>query len=373
MVPPPAGSCPASAVELSRAAPLYWLGVFPLVRRERRRCTRRAKQIPDPALRQLALSTIEQERGNVEGASAYATLAAHKHRSDVVRALSVFQIIYDYVDTLAEQDATDPVSNGLRLHLALRLALDPAAAHPDYYAHHPQGCDGGYLRELVERCRASFGALPSPNAVRDPALLAVHRIGIFQSLNHSYHTASRDVLARWALRQTASYCGLHWWESAAATASSLTVFALIASSSHTGLQTSAAWNIYRAYYPWIGALHVLLDSLLDFEEDLAAGRHSLIQHYRSPQEAAQRIGAIAAEAARRAQALPWGMRHRMILAAMTSFYLSAAPPHSPYARLARPLVLAAMGQLARPTMLIMSARRKAAQLKPPAGAPRARA
>lgn len=385
MVPPPAGSCLAPALEFSCLAPLYWTRVFPLVFRERRRWQERAGQIPDQVLRRLALSTIEQEHGNVEGASAFATLATARHRRDVVRALSGFQIIYDYVDTLVEQEASDPVNNGLRLHLALHVALDPVAEHPDYYAYHPTNGDGGYLRELVERSRESFARLPSRNAVREPLLLATHRIGVFQSLNHNPgprathvprqrpngNASSQGALARWASSQTASCCGFRWWESAAATASSLTAFALIAASSRPGLPSSAAWRINRAYYPWIGALHVLLDSLLDREDDLATGRHSLIQRYRTPQEAAQRIGAIAAEAARRAQRLPDGMRHRMILAAMTSFYLSAASPSSPYVRLIAPRVLAAMGELARPTMLVMRARRRAAQLSSAVGSPAA--
>jgi tetraprenyl-beta-curcumene synthase len=369
MVPPAAGSALASAATLTRAASQYWLGVFPLVRRERRRWTRRAEQIPNPALRQLAVGALQQESGNVEGASAFATLVPHGHRSQAIRALSTFQVIYDYVDTLVEQQAPDPVGNGLMLHLALRVALDaarahPDCAHPDYYIYSPQKCDGGYLRELVEGCQSSFNALPCYQAVRAPIVLAVDRMVIFQSLNHSPRPGSQEHLADWALSQTSSRCGLRWWESAAATASSLTAFALIVASSRSGLRASSAWTVHNAYYPWVGALHVLLDSLLDQREDLAAGRHSLIQHYGSPLEAAQRMGAIAREAAHRTQQLPNGRHHRLILAAMTSFYLSAAPPASPYVRLIRPAVLRAMGELARPTMLIMRARHRAAQLRP---------
>jgi tetraprenyl-beta-curcumene synthase len=372
MAPSPAGSRLAATFELSRVAPLYWLCVFPLVRREQRLWSRRAARIPDHALRELALRTIAEERGNAEGAGAFATQTGHEHRHEAVRALSAFQLIYDYVDTLAEQPATDAVSNGLRLHLALCSALDSRAAHPDYYAHHPNRCDGGYLRELVERCRASIAALPSRQAVSAPALLAVRRMRIFQSLNHSTRVEARAVLASWAARQTTARCGLRWWESAAATASSVTVFALIAAGSHRGLPASAAWEIHRAYFPWVGALHVLLDSLLDHEEDLATGRHSLLGHYRSPQEAAQRIGAIAVQAARSVQALPGGMRHSAILTAMASFYLSACSPDSPHARHVRPQVLAAMGALAGPTMSIMRVRRRTAQLRPSAWVERGR-
>src|SRR5690349_14179400 len=96
---PPAGSLRAAA-HLLRAARLYWLTLFPQVCRERRRWAWRARQIPAETLRELALTTIEQERGNVEGACAFTILAATSHRIDVLRTLVTFQIIYDYVDTL---------------------------------------------------------------------------------------------------------------------------------------------------------------------------------------------------------------------------------------------------------------------------------
>jgi tetraprenyl-beta-curcumene synthase len=141
------------------------------------------------------------------------------------------------------------------------------------------------------------------------------------------------------------------------------VFALIACAADTPLQVSDVTALTLAYFPWIGALHTLLDSLIDESEDLHTGHRSLLDYYRCPREAAQRIGAIASEAADCARSLPKSVRHRMILAAMTSFYLSSTPADSPYAALVRSDVLASMGELARPTMLIMRARRNAAELK----------
>jgi tetraprenyl-beta-curcumene synthase len=363
MVSTIAGSRAARPHDLTRAAALYWLGVFPRVRSEQRSWAARASHIPDRQLRELALSTIFEERGNVEGASAFAVLAARARRTEVVRILSAFQIIYDYVDTLVEQDAPSPVRNGLMLHRALCVALSPASAHSDYYQHHPNDSDGGYLRELVEQCASCLSLLPSSAAMRAPAALATRRMQVFQALNHSPSQRAHTALARWALAQTTSHPDLHWWESAAATASSLSVFALIAAGSHAGLREGTAWQIYRAYHPWIGALHVLLDSMLDHEQDLDAGRHSLIEHYRSPQQAAERLGAIARVAAHRAQALPDGRRHHMILAAMASFYLSATPTRLPHAALVRRAVLDAVGAPAQPTMLIMRVRAAAQRIR----------
>ena len=113
-----------------------------------------------------------------------------------------------------------------------------------------------------------------------------------------------------------------------------------------------------AYFPWVGALHSLLDSLADRVEDLATGKRGLIDYYHSPDEAADRIATIANEAMSQVSELPGGHSHTLIVAAMTSFYLcDLSMSSSPHARLATPAVLEAMGRLARPTMLILSARR----------------
>src|ERR1700734_3798639 len=99
----------AMASVFAGAASRYWLGVFPLLTREMRHWHERARAIPDPVLRRLALITQETEQGNLEGAAAFAVLAPRAHRARVVRAVVAFQAVYDYVDTLAEQPCEDPV------------------------------------------------------------------------------------------------------------------------------------------------------------------------------------------------------------------------------------------------------------------------
>jgi tetraprenyl-beta-curcumene synthase len=153
---------------------------------------------------------------------------------------------------------------------------------------------------------------------------------------------------------------LRWWETGAGAGSTLDLFALIAAAADPALDPGVARALGSAYFPWVGALHSLLDSLADREEDLATGRRGLIDYYRSPEEAADRIATIATEAMGQVRELPGGHSHTLIVAAMTSFYLcDLSMSSSPHARLAMPAVLEAMGALARPTMLILSARRAA--------------
>jgi tetraprenyl-beta-curcumene synthase len=353
-----------SRLELAQAftgaAGRYWLGVFPQVGRELRHWQRRAQQIPDPALRRLALLTQRAERGNLEGAAAFAVLAPRSARTSVVRAAVAFQATYDYIDTLAEQPCSDPTANGAQLHLALLTALQPQAVHRDYYKHHPASQDDGYIRNLIDTCRGALQALPSYDVVAEGVLRAARRMTCYQALNHN---PTQGPLALWASRVTPRGSGLRWWETAAGTASSLGVFALFAAASQPLLGSAETRALEAAYFPWIGALHVLLDSLIDRAGDLQSGQHSLVDHYASPEEAAARLSAIAGRAVRATEPLSQSVQHATILAAMTSFYLSAPEASAPPTQLVAERVLETMGTLATPTMLVLRGRRTAESLR----------
>ena len=57
-----------------------------------------------------------------------------------------------------------PFANGRALHEALHVALCPSAPHGAYYRHHRRTDDGGYLRRLVDACRA-LSELPSHRVI----------------------------------------------------------------------------------------------------------------------------------------------------------------------------------------------------------------
>jgi tetraprenyl-beta-curcumene synthase len=344
------------------AAGRYWLRVFLIVNREIRAWEHRALEIPDPSLRSLAITALRCERGNLEGAAAFAAFLPAAHRARVVRASIAFQAAYDYADALSEQPTLDPIANSLALHTVLCDALGTRAKQVDYYRFHSHRDDDGYLCQLRDACRTAVHSLPFYDAVASAAQDAARRIAVYQSLNLSESQGGRKKLARWARANTPPDSDVRWWETAAAAGSSVLVFALIACAAEPPLQVSEMTALTLAYFPWIGALHTLLDSLVDESEDVHTGHRSLLDYYRCPEDATQRLGVIASEATRRAQNLPKSMRHRMILAAMASFYLSGTPPHSPYVDLG-PDVLASMGDLARPTLLVMQVRRKAAELR----------
>jgi tetraprenyl-beta-curcumene synthase len=362
----------ALAVSFAGAARRYWLGVFPRVCSERRRRRARALEIPDPLLRRTALES-QCKWGNVEGAAAFAVFVPRRQRGAAARAMMCLQAAYNYLDMLGEQPSAEPAANGRRLHQALLVALDPSAtaSHVDYYAHGPQREDGGYLREIVDSCRAALAELPSYAAVAPAALRAAERIVEFQSCNTGERQGDLQALERWARTATPPGSDLRWWEVAAAGGSSLCVYALIALAADPELDPRTVSAVADAYFPWIGALHSLLDNLVDATEDRATGQHSLIGAYASPEEAAARMRRLAERSLRAAAALPGGRGHTLLLAAMASFYLCTPEASMSEALPVTRAVLDTLDGPAAMAMLVFRARLGVRRLLP--GAPGGRA
>lgn len=334
----------------------YLTSVLPLVRRELAHWRAQAREIPDPALRSHAMEGLAK-RGNMEGAALFAVLAPRARRRETVRALVSFQAAYNYLDTLAEQPSADPIANGHQLHQALLVALDPAATHPDYYALHPRREDGGFLAALVDSCRTALVTLPCHAAVAASASVAAARIVAFQSLNLTERQGGHEALEQWARRLTPDYSGLHWWQTAGAGGSSLAVHALIATAAGPDVQQRDVEAIEAAYFPWICALHSLLDSLVDVGEDERAGQRNLLSYHASPEQAGFAMNILAQRATDAVRSLPDALHHRVILTAMVGYYLSSAGARTPYARVIADNVAAAVGPLLPPALVLFKARR----------------
>ncbi len=344
-----------------RASLRYWLSVFPRVCRELARWRRRAAEIGDPTLRSLALEALGKP-GNIEGAAAFAAFVPRRRRAAAVRALTALQAAYNYADTLAEQPSEDPVANGRRLHEALLAALDPHAEQRDYYEHSPHRDAGGYMDEMIERCRAALATLPAYALLAPAARAAAERIVECQSLSLGERSRAHVELGRWAHEHAPAGEELAWWETVAAGGSSLGVYVLIALAADSATDSCDVAAIESAYFPWIGALHSLLDSLVDRAEDAEIGQLSLVGCYASPADAAARIGTIATHAARRARGLPGGEWHAALVAAMAGHYLSAPEASAPEVVAIASNVRAAMGALAGPILVMFRARHFLARL-----------
>ncbi|HEV2975282.1 MAG TPA: DUF2600 family protein [Solirubrobacteraceae bacterium] len=349
----------ASARAFAATSASYAL-IFPAVAREISSWRRRATGIPDATLRRLALASLAK-RGNMEGAALFAVLAPRPRRREALRALVAFQAAYNYVDLLAEQPSADPARNGRALHGALLAALDPTAPRRDHYAHHPQRADGGYLAGLVETSRATLVRLPSYPRVAAAALAAAARIVEFQSLNLGERQGGCDGLERWARTQSPA-AGLRWWELAGAGGSSLSVHALLALAARGALDVEQVAAVAEAYHPSVGALHSLLDSLVDVEEDRRERLRNLVAHYGRAEYAGERMARLAARSLARVRTLADADRHETIVTAMLGYYLSAPSASEPGGGSIAAAVLDGAGPLASRTLPLFRGARVASRL-----------
>jgi tetraprenyl-beta-curcumene synthase len=335
----------------------YWLGTYPTMRREIRRMRRNAARIPDTTLRATALGVLDSKWGDLEGAGAFAAFAPIRLRSCIARLLVCLQGIYDYADTLAEQPSDDPQADAITLHTALLDALWPEVPLADYYANHPRHNDGGYLATLVRRCRAGVAQLPTYPVVAPAAREHARRIVDYQARINHQSVSEHAAFASWATTETPKGTGLSWWETGAACGSSLALLALIAAAADRRLTAGEAASIEAVYWPWAGALHTLLDNLIDRAEDHATHQHNLTDHYANPDELAERIGALARTSIEHSRAV--APHHRLILTGMTALYLSDEQAWTEHARPASERIIAANGAITRPALWLLHARRLA--------------
>jgi tetraprenyl-beta-curcumene synthase len=351
----------AARVELSRAfaatVARYLLLVAPVATVEIARWEAAAAAIPDRSLRSSARVAL-RKRGNIEGATLFAVLAPAGHRRAAIRALVALQSAYNYLDTLSEQPSENPLANARQLHLGLVSALqDPGAPHPDYYAHSPRREDSGYLLAMLDACREAVAELPAYPAIASTLGQAAGRIVDFQTFNLSDSQGGHGALQRWGTELTPARSGLAWWEAAAGGGSSLAVHALIASAADPTLDPCEASRIERVYFPWAGALHSLLDSLVDRREDRAGGRRCLLDYYASDDAAADRLAALAACALDTTRELASASTHAVILTAMCSYYLSAPECDTAEARAVARALTGALGTPLHVAIAMSRARR----------------
>ena len=346
----------AEIIAFVTAGVVYWLTIYPRARFEIRRWAARAGQIPDPTLRAQALFKLTRERLNPEAAAFFAVLAPRRHRATLVRLMVGFQIAYDYLDAINEEPETAVLRNGLQLHRALSDAVSSRASGCDYYRHHPQRDDGGYLAALVGACQDALLALPSASAIESLLIHAAERCGEAQSRNHALLVEGDGQLIDWTrhLGESDEYL---WWELAAAGISCLALHALFAAAACATTLEQAA-QIDMAYFPSVCAISALLDSLVDQSADSAGTNHSFVAHYESSAVAARRFAAITSEARARSRVLTHHHRHGVILAGIASFYLSAPEASSERALPVATRTLDCLGRSSAPILAVMRLRRR---------------
>ena len=282
----------------------------------------RANAIPDAALREQALASIDGKAFHVQGGCILATFLPPASAARYVRIVASLETIYDYLDNLCDRMPGVSQHAFATLHEALLDALDDRRAPSDYYRHGPAGDDGGYLAWLVNDARGELAKLPNYEAVRD----ALGTIGQFyaelQTHKHGDETLREDVCSAWYARHAAAFPGLYWWEFAAACGSSLPVFALIYLAMQPRIDARAIEATVAAYFPNVSAVHILLDYFIDQAEDREHRELNFVACYPSSAVAVERVGRLVRATSERLRELRHGEWHEFVLRAMCLFYLT---------------------------------------------------
>jgi hypothetical protein len=292
----------SSALALARANLRYWPTVAPVVREQLERWEARAGLISDPRRRALALGKLRAERFNPQLAATLAAHAPRPRRRAVTEAIVALQVAYDYLDALEEQSP----------------GTERGGERDDY------------ARELLAFVRNRLDALPAAGAVAETLRRAGRRCARAQALSHAARGSDGAELRRWASEQAAG-TSLQWPEwLAGAQASVLSLHALIAAAAEEQTSPAQAEALDRLYLS-IGAL-TMLDSLIDREQDLAAGEAGYLRWYESPAQMGERLAAAVCDARRHSEQAPHGERHRVTLAGIVAYYGSAPQARDPRAR-----------------------------------------
>ncbi len=281
----------------------------------------RAEAIPHPELRSQALSSLNTKQFHCEGGGVFAA-PSRDPDSRLMPFLLPYQTLCDYLDTVTDRGPSQDPANLRLLHQALIDAADPDSVHHDYYALHPYGEDGGYAQSLVDDARKALIAFPGFHAVRRPFQRLVRLYVDLQVYKHGPEEARVPALTEWFQRESDPGDQLHWWEFAAATGSTLGLFALLNLAQDPNPSESLVQKITSLYFPWMGALHILLDYYVDQEEDRLGGDLNFVTYYAAPQEAVFGIRRIYHAILAEVAALPDGAFHQYVSKGLLGFYLS---------------------------------------------------
>jgi tetraprenyl-beta-curcumene synthase len=295
--------------------------VVPSAARELAEWQELADDIPNGELRNQALASIRDKDFHAEGGSVYAAAALDNFDS-LIRLIVALQTISDYLDNLCDRSVSMDEKDFRQLHQAMMDAVDPSPTYHDYYRFHPNQDDGGYLHSLVKTCKEELNRLPSYEvAQQEVGRLA----GLYSDLQVYKHIAverREDRLRSWFEEHREQLPDLEWWEFAAATGSTLGMFALFVEAAQPDLDADYVEKLLRAYFPWVCGLHILLDYFIDQEEDRREGDLNFITYYPDRETMAQRLTFFAREAGRRVLNLSDTAFHEFVVEGLPALYLS---------------------------------------------------
>ena len=279
-----------------------------------------AERIPDARLRAEALASVDGKAFHVAGACILATFLPQARARHYIEIATPLETIYDYLDNLCDRHPDVAPQAYPVLHRAVADALDPKAPQRDYYASGPAGNDGGYLQSLVAQTQQALATVPNVEHLRSYFADAASFYAELQTYKHLPHGDRELACVAWYERNRARFGALDWHEFACAAGSNMHVFAALYTA-FTG-RPEAIGATYDAYFPFVSAIHILLDSFIDQDEDAEHDDLNFARVYGSSKAMRERFAFMSIEAKDRLSAIPESGRHLFVLDVMTLFYLS---------------------------------------------------
>lgn len=294
--------------------------IAPAVSEEMARWRRAALSIADPFLKSQALASQVHKRFHALGGSVYALLAPGRERR-LVTLIVALQTISDYLDNLGDRTGSMDERDFRALHQSLLDAVQTTEPVGDYYRYHPERDDGGYLAALVEECRARIAELPYYDRVEAEVVRQVRRYCDLQVYKHLPWPEREERLIAWHASHPDRRPDLAWWEFAAASGSTLGVFALFAEALEP-LSPRRLESVAEAYFPWVCGVHILLDYFIDQHEDAVEGDLNFVSYYADAEEATLRMRDLVRRAVQAVRRLPDAGFHLTVVEGLLAMYLS---------------------------------------------------
>jgi tetraprenyl-beta-curcumene synthase len=279
-----------------------------------------AQAIPDERLRVQALNSIDAKAYHVAGGCILATFLSRPAAEHYIEIVAPLETIYDYLDNLCDRHPNVSANAYPVLHRAVFDALDPTRRIGGYYELGPFGDDGDYLVTLVRRVRRALHRLSDYELVLPLFHEAAKFYGEMQTFVHLPQGEREAACERWFAGQRSRFGDLLWQEFACAAGSQFQVYAplfMLFDSSYEAIAAS-----YDAYFPAVSALHVLLDSFIDQEEDRENADLNFVAAYPSRVHFFERVAILARRAVAGFSRLPDRHRHHFVLRTMALFYLT---------------------------------------------------
>jgi tetraprenyl-beta-curcumene synthase len=301
--------------------PHFIIYTLPQVKRLIKEWKTRAEGCSDPILRHQALKSIAGKTFHCQGGAVYSVLYPAWEK-ELLRVIIAYQTICDYLDNLCDRAGSNNPTAFLQLHQALFDALTPGKRKIDYYKYYPYQNDNGYLDRLVAECRLIVAQFPSYRLVYNELIKLAGYYSQLQVRKHMSDQKREKSLIGWVEKHLASCPGLLWQEFAAASGSTLALFALLGAATDPYLNKNTVKRIVKGYFPWICGLHILLDYFIDQAEDRVGGDLNFVFYYNSPSEIVERLQLFVAEAHKCAATMPDPFFHHTVVEGLLAMYLS---------------------------------------------------